>query len=106
MFHPSIAAHAIHAFIFLIAFVMVIVNFQALQRLPIEKSLILVLLFSIVIGIHGLSHLGLETNYGLEPFHRRHCPYHRSGKCPCFAEGAAAIASLTLQPPASFGVRS
>jgi|Laugresp1bdmlbsn_1035097.scaffolds.fasta_scaffold06999_3 hypothetical protein len=86
LFHPSVAAHAIHAFIFLIAAAMAIVNFQTLYRLPIEKSLILVLLFSIVVGIHGISHLGLEINYGLEPFPRGYnCPYHRTGKCPCFA---------------------
>ena len=86
LFHPSVAAHAIHGFILLVAFAMAALNFQALQRLPIEKGLILVLLFSIVIGIHGISHLGLETNYGIEPFQwRGQCPYHRSGRCPCFS---------------------
>jgi hypothetical protein len=65
----------------------------------------------------------LEINYGVEPFpryncpyhrtgkcpclamQRNQCPYHRTGKCPCFAEGAAATASPALQSPASFGVR-
>jgi hypothetical protein len=64
LFHPSFAAHILHSLILLVAVVMAVLNLPALRRLPIEKSLTLVLLFSIVIGIHGISHLGLETTYG------------------------------------------
>jgi len=31
------------------------------------RLILLVLLFSIATGVHGLSHLGLEENYGYNP---------------------------------------
>jgi hypothetical protein len=47
-----------------IALYIVVTSFGSLRRLDTYRMLVLVLLFSIVIGIHGISHLGLRKTYG------------------------------------------
>ena len=75
-FHPSVGAHVINGFFILVALVLLFLNKS-------RYLIAFVLLWAIAIGIHGLSHLGLEVVYGLEPFHRQgQCPFHRQGQCP------------------------
>jgi hypothetical protein len=47
-----------------------VINYSKLQGLDSFRLICIVLLFSIAVGIHGLSHLGLEATYGLNPFER------------------------------------
>jgi len=68
MFAPSIAAHVLNGLLMLLAVVLTVVNYSKLQGLDSVRLICIVLLFSIAIGIHGLSHLGLEATYGLNPF--------------------------------------
>jgi len=70
MFAPSIGAHVLNGLLMLLAVVLTVVNYSKLQGLDSFRLICIVLLFSIAIGIHGLSHLGLEANYGLNPFGR------------------------------------
>ena len=66
-FSPSLYAHIINAVLLLTAVILVFSNYSKLTKVEPYKQIILTLLFSIVIGIHGLSHLGLESVYGYNP---------------------------------------
>ena len=61
---PSFYAHALNGMLILVAVILLIKRYRLLR--PYE-SIVIVLLFSIGIGVHGLSHLGLETAYGFNP---------------------------------------
>ena len=43
-------------------------NFNSFRRLNYYKQLTLLCLMISAFGIHGLLHLGLETNYGFNPY--------------------------------------
>lgn len=64
---PSIWAHMFNGFLFLISILIVYMYFSKIINLDPYKKTVLVLLFSIAIGIHSLSHLGLEFIYGYNP---------------------------------------
>jgi hypothetical protein len=61
---PSFYAHVLNALLMLAAVMLVVKHHRALR--PYE-TIVVALLFSIGIGVHGLSHLGLETAYGFNP---------------------------------------
>ena len=63
LFIPSFYAHIINGLLLLTAFIMLYKNYSQLKVLGSYKIIILVLIFSIGVGIHGLLHLGLEKNY-------------------------------------------
>ena len=63
MFYPSILAHVINGVLLVIALVYGQSSFAKLRSLDPYHILILLVLFSIAIGIHGISHLGLEKEY-------------------------------------------
>jgi hypothetical protein len=49
------------------AFFLLYKNYSKIIHLEPYKLIIVTLLFSATIGIHGLSHLGLEKGYGYNP---------------------------------------
>jgi hypothetical protein len=61
---PSFYAHVMNAMLMLLA-VMILIKYYRVLR-PYE-TIVVALLFSIGIGVHGISHLGLETAYGFNP---------------------------------------
>ena len=61
---PSFYAHVLNALLMLVAVMLLVKHYRALR--PYE-TIVVALLFSIGIGVHGLSHLGLETAYGFNP---------------------------------------
>jgi len=65
---PSVYAHILNALLMLAAAIVAYINISVLRRLDPYKLVMILLVFSIAIGIHGLSHLGLEKVYGLNPF--------------------------------------
>lgn len=67
--YPSFYAHIFHAFLILIALFILIVNFKSVMKLDAFKLICIALLFSIAIGIHAISHLGLEVNHAYSPLH-------------------------------------
>ena len=65
--YPSILAHTFSGGLMLIALYIAVSSFRVLRSLDTYRILVLVLLFSAVVGIHGISHLGLERAYGYSP---------------------------------------
>lgn len=64
LYAPSFYAHLINGLLILFAVVILYNNYSKFSR---YKLLILILLFALVINVHGLSHLGLERVYGFNP---------------------------------------
>lgn len=64
---PSVYAHILNGILLLVAFILFFKNYSKICRLEPYKLIILTLLFSMCVGIHGLSHLGMEKIYGLNP---------------------------------------
>ena len=60
-------AHALNGVLMLAAVVVAYMNFCVLWRVDPYKKVLILLVFSIAIGIHGISHLGLEKGYGFNP---------------------------------------
>ena len=61
-------AHALNGLLTFAAVVVAYMNFRVLSRLDPYKKVMILLVFSVAIGIHALSHLGLESAYGFNPF--------------------------------------
>ena len=64
---PSMYAHIINGLLTFFAFIVLYTSYSKISNLDPYKRIILVLLFSISIGLHGISHLGLEKLYGYNP---------------------------------------
>ena len=64
---PSFYAHIINGLLMLAAFVLLYKNYSKISNLEPYKLIVLTLIFSICVGVHGLSHLGLETIYNYNP---------------------------------------
>lgn len=64
---PSVYAHIMNGILLLVALFILCKNYSKLITVEPYKILMLVLLLSISIGIHGLSHLGLEQQYNYNP---------------------------------------
>jgi uncharacterized membrane protein len=67
MLAPSMMAHSLNGLLMFAAVVVAYMNFRVLYNLDPYKKVMILLVFSVAIGIHALSHLGLETVYGLNP---------------------------------------
>jgi hypothetical protein len=67
MIPPSMYAHIMNGLLVFAAVVLAYINFSVLKRLDLYKRIMIVLVFSMAIGIHGMSHLGLEKVYGFNP---------------------------------------
>ena len=68
MLAPSVMAHALNGVLMFAAVVVAYMNFRVLYKLDPYKKVMILLVFSVAVGVHALSHLGLETVYGLNPF--------------------------------------
>ena len=64
---PSLYAHVINGILLLVAFILLYKNYSSIKSMDKYRLILLVLLFSIATGVHGLSHLGLEKIYGYNP---------------------------------------
>ena len=63
---PSFYAHILNGLLLLLAIVILYKNFTKMH-LSAYHQLVIVLLFSISVGIHSISHLGLEQIYNFNP---------------------------------------
>ena len=63
MIYPSIASHIFSAIFMGLSALFALFYFSKLKSLDTYRILILLLLFSIVLGVHGLSHVMLEKEY-------------------------------------------
>ena len=67
---PSFYAHVLNALFLLLAAFILYKHFSVIKRLEPFKLLTLTLLVSVAVGIHGLTHLGLESVYGFNPLNQ------------------------------------
>ena len=65
---PSLIAHVLGALTLVVAVVVFLYNYKTIISVKPYDRIILLLLTSLVITLHGLSHLGLEKVYGYNPF--------------------------------------
>ena len=96
MIHPSIFVHLFSGAVLVISIIAILFYFSKIQTFDIYRMLILILLLSVAIGTHGISHLLLEKEYDYYPYNlgkkysmkNMECPYMKGmgagmGKCPC-----------------------
>ena len=84
--YPSIITHTVNGIFLMLSFLFVIIYFSKLQSLDAYHILVLSLLFSLVLGVHGISHLGLEREYGYSPYNIFSIPKRNTfanTRCPC-----------------------
>ena len=92
---PSILAHTLNGAFLIFSIILVFIYYSSLNKL---SAIIIAILFSIALGIHGLSHLGLEYVYGYSPYkiffseglqerYECNCPMMRAGGCPMMRAG-------------------
>jgi hypothetical protein len=67
MMYPSFYAHILNGVLLFIAMIMLYTNYSKIIQLEPYKLICLTLLLSLTVGVHGLSHLGLEKEYGYNP---------------------------------------
>jgi hypothetical protein len=67
LINPSLYANFLHSILLVLAILLVLLNFSKIIHLEPFKLIVLLLFFSLVIGVHGISHLGLEALYGYNP---------------------------------------
>jgi len=64
---PSVMAHTLNGGLLIVALVLAVANYRVISSLPVLQMITLVLILSIAVGVHGLSHAGLESAYGYNP---------------------------------------
>ena len=65
---PSLNSLFVTGFLLLFILVIFIKNYKQFIRLDFYRKLNILSLFVIAIGIHGLIHLGVEREYGFNPY--------------------------------------
>lgn len=65
---PSINSLFFTGILILFIFITFIINLKKIISLNYYQKLILLSTISIALGIHGLIHLGVETNYNFNPY--------------------------------------
>jgi len=64
---PSFYLHQLNAFFIFIAFFLLFINYSVIKKSNPYQLVVLSLLISLALGIHGISHLGAEYVYGYNP---------------------------------------
>ena len=64
---PSFYSLVFTGFLILLIFVIIICNTKRIKHLSPECLIKIISLFGILVGIHGIQHLGLEVAYNYNP---------------------------------------
>ena len=64
---PSIISHIISGAFLFAAGLLVVMYYSRISSVSPYRMLLMLLVISVAIGVHGISHLGLETAYGYNP---------------------------------------
>lgn len=64
---PSISAHILNGLLFLVFLIYVFINKKSLQNLSFYQTLVIFMLITIAVSIHGISHAILEKQYNFNP---------------------------------------
>ncbi len=65
---PSLNSLFITGTILIIVFILLVTSYKQFLRLNNVNKINILLLLSIAMGIHGLVHLGVEQQYGFNPY--------------------------------------
>lgn len=65
---PSLNSLFITGMLLLLIFILIITNFNQLFKYSLYEKMTILSLLVIAIGIHGLIHLGVEQQYGFNPY--------------------------------------
>ena len=66
--NPSFYAHVIGGGLIPVAIVLTLISLSSIQKLEPYKLIGLILLGSIAMSIHGISHIGMESIYNYNPW--------------------------------------
>jgi len=64
-YYPSVIAHIFSGLALMFSVIYLFINYKLLTDT--YRTLIIILLFSVALGIHGISHLALEKEYAYNP---------------------------------------
>jgi hypothetical protein len=65
---PSFNSLFLTGILILSIFIIFVINFNKIMTLGFYQKITLLSIITIAIGVHGLIHLGLEVNYGFNPY--------------------------------------
>jgi hypothetical protein len=66
--NPSVYGHSIGGGLVLLALAVGLFNMSAIRRLQPHKLIVIILLLSLAVSVHGISHIGMETVYKYNPW--------------------------------------
>lgn len=66
-FIPSFYAHILNGLLLVVATILFVIHYKKLTKMDPYKLILIIFIFSIAVGIHGISHLGLESVYNFNP---------------------------------------
>ncbi len=81
--YPSIMAHVLNGILLFTAIIYIFANIHKIRTLDVYRIVVIIILLSIGIGVHGMSHLGLEKEYNYVPFDLWEIPQKPKMECPC-----------------------
>ncbi len=64
---PTFYAHILNGILLFFAIVLVYMNYSSLKKMTPYNKIMLFLLFSLCIGVHGISHMVLDKYYNYNP---------------------------------------
>uniref|UniRef100_A0A6C0E4E8 Uncharacterized protein n=1 Tax=viral metagenome TaxID=1070528 RepID=A0A6C0E4E8_9ZZZZ len=67
MYTPSFYAHVLNGLLLFVAVILVCLYYSQIKKINAYNMVLLLLVFSLAVGIHGISHLGMEYIYGYNP---------------------------------------
>lgn len=67
MVYPSLIAHIFNGLMLFASLIFILLNFSKIRTFETYRILIILLIASIAIGLHGISHLLLEKTYRYNP---------------------------------------
>jgi hypothetical protein len=65
---PSFNSLFLTGILILSIFIIFVMNFNKIMTLGFYQKITLLSIITIAIGVHGIIHLGLEVNYGFNPY--------------------------------------
>jgi len=65
---PSLNSLFVTGVLILLIFLLIITNFKQLMKYRLYEKITILCMLTIAVGIHGLIHLGVEIEYGFNPY--------------------------------------
>jgi hypothetical protein len=87
--YPSIMAHVLNGMLLFAAIIYIFANIHKIRALDVYRIIVIIILLSIGLGVHGISHLGLEKEYNYVPFDLWEIPQKPKMECPCMKKHGA-----------------